>query len=148
MEPSNGCIQQSSEINNLNAKLAYDAAAQLQHQSQVDNQSDSRAWGALRLLIAHNTEAFSHTVRMASATAGQTGQTENQQTVTPIRTGAGDYLASGSIPANRATDVAAAGVATANQSIADALATAVALFNQGIAALQAVTLAATGNAAK
>lgn len=138
--------QQLTEVNSLNAKLAYDSAAQLQHQSLVDNQENARRWSAFGYLVAGNIEAFSHATRFNAVVSSQTGATENQQAVTPVRTGAGDYLAAGAVPANRATDVAAAGVATANQAIADALAVAVGLFTQGIAALQAVAVTAAGGA--
>lgn len=138
--------KQFSEVNGLNSKLQYDSAAQLQNQSLIDNQGNARIWNAFNFMVAQNNEAFNTATKFNSITSDQTGQTENQQSVTPIRTGAGDYLAAGAVPANRATDVAAAGVATANQAIADALATAVALFNQGIAALQAVLVTAAGGA--
>ena len=92
---SAGSSQQFTEINALNAKLAYDSAAQLQHQSLADNQEDARAWAALKLRIAHNNEAFDHAIRMGSVIAGQAGYTEGQQTVSPVRTGTGDAIVGG-----------------------------------------------------
>lgn len=145
--------QQACEINALNFKALYDDT-----QSDVSNNRKSLmrhqdAWETLRLRNANFHASIDHAILAGVVTANQTGQTENEQAVTPIRTGIGDTMAAASYPANRAVDtsdatvsVAAAGVATANQAIADALATAVALFNQGIAALQSVLVTATGGA--
>lgn len=126
-------------------------ASQGVSQALADEQiTNARAWEALKLRIAQNRESFDHFVQMtsaaATATAEQTGQTENEQAVTPIRTAAGDSLAAAAYPANRAIDTAtatvadaAAGIATANQSIADAVAN---LVN----ALTAVVVTAAGGA--
>jgi hypothetical protein len=89
------CSQQASELNNLNGKLGYDSAAQLQNQSFLDNQADARAWAAHKLRIAGNTESFDHAIRMGSVIAGQSGYTENQQTVSPVRTATGDAIVGG-----------------------------------------------------
>lgn len=139
---SPGMATQAADVGLLNFKLGYD--------EQLD---DRRVWRDIQVRRAQNAASFDRAMDAITALAlaagqvsTQTGDTEAQQTVTPIRTGAGDYLAAGAVPANRATDVAAAGVATANQSIADALATAISLFNQGIAALQAVVVSAAGGA--
>lgn len=134
-EPSNGCSQQNAEINMLNSKLAYD-----------DSLANSRAWNAFNLSIAQDAQTLKQLAVLNVINSSQTGDTANQQTTSPIRTGVGDYVAAGAVPANRATDVAAAGVATANQGIADALATAVSFFNQGLAALSSVLTTAAGGA--
>lgn len=150
---SPGVSQQAAEVNALNFKALYDDT---QSDVSINRKSLMRhqdAWETLRLRNSQFSASFDHALLAAVAIANQTGSTENQQAVTPIRTGIGDTMAASSYPANRAIDtsdasvsVAAAGVATANQAIADALATAVALFNQGIAALQAVVVAASGGA--
>lgn len=146
-ECSAGVSQQAAEVNVQNLKMILDSYLAVVQQANEDNQSDARAWAAFKLRVANNAATVDHALNVSMAIANQTGGTENQQSVTPVRTGTGDYLAAGAVPANRATDVAAAGVATANQAVADALATAVALFNQGIAALQAIVVASAGSAA-
>ena len=122
-ECSNATSQQCTEINSLNAKLAYDSAAQLQHQSLADNQEDSRAWAALKLRIAANNEAFDHAIRMGSVLAGQAGVTENQQTVSPVRTGTGDAIVGG---VGVSAEQVAANVANLATSMVPVIATAVA----------------------
>jgi len=77
----------------LNSKLSLD--------EQYDNRREllarERAWEDLKLRKAQNAATFDHFVDMttagATAASQQTGQTENQQTVSPIRTGAGDAIA-------------------------------------------------------
>ncbi len=145
-EVSAGCGQQASEQNVLNFKLLYDDTASdisINRKSLMRHQD---AWETLRLRNSQFAASFDHALLASVAIANQTGSTEDQQSVTPIRTGAGDYLAAGAVPANRATDVAAAGVATANEAVATALATAISFFNQGLAALSAVLTTAAGGA--
>lgn len=105
------------------------------------------AWESLRFRIAQDAQSFSHAVNMGTVLAGQTGATEQQAQVTPIRTGTGDTVAAASYPANRAVDTAnatvaaaAAGIATANEAVS----AAVANFLNSITALLA---AATGKGA-
>lgn len=146
---SPGVAIQAADINLANMKLGLD--------EQYD---DRRVFRDIAQRRAQNAATFDKAIDAITALAiaagqisTQTGDTEAQQTVTPIRTGIGDTMAAASYPANRTIDtatagtaVAAEGVATANQAIADALATAIALFNQGIAALQAVAITAAGGA--
>lgn len=145
--------QQACEVNALNFKALYDDT-----QSDVSNNRKSLmrhqdAWETLRLRNANFAASIDHALLSAVVASNQTGSTEDQQSVTPIRTGIGDTMASASYPANRAVDtsdatisVAAAGVATANQAIADALAQFISLMNQGVAALQSVLVTAAGGA--
>jgi hypothetical protein len=150
---SPGVCVQASEVNALNFKALFDDT---QSDVSINRKSLMRhqdAWETLRLRNSQFAASFDHALLAAVAIANQTGSTESQQTVTPIRTGIGDTMAAASYPANRTIDtatagtaVAAEGVATANQAIADALAQAIALFNQGIAALQAVVVTAAGGA--
>lgn len=143
-----GVSQQMADINVLNAKLAYDSAAQLQHQSLADNQEDSRGWAALKLRIAANAATVDHflniTAAQATATAMQTGQTEDQQTVSPVRTGTGDAIVGG---VGVAAEQVAANVADLATSlvpvIASALATAI---SQTLAAVLPVVVTASGGA--
>lgn len=90
---SPGVSQQTAEVNALNSKLGLD--------EQFDNRrevlANDRAWEDLKLRKAQNAATFDHfsnmTAATATATALQTGQTENEQTVSPIRTGTGDAIA-------------------------------------------------------
>lgn len=131
-ECSQGSSQQCAEINNLNGKLQYDESAQVQNQSLLDNQEDARAWSALKLRIAHNNEAFDHAIRMGSVLAGQAGVTENQQTVSPVRTGTGDAIVGG---VGVSAEQVAANVA--------ALSDVVVKFSEIVSALNAMVLAQT-----
>lgn len=150
---SPGVSTQAADVNVLNLKmLAEDTISDI----SINRKSLMRhqdAWETQRLRQAQFHASFDHALLAAVAIANQTGATENQQDVTPIRTGTGDALASAAYPANRTIDtatagtaVAAEGVATANQALADQLATAVALMTQGLAALQAVVVTAAGGA--
>lgn len=152
-EVSAGCGQQASEQNVLNFKLLYDDTASdisINRKSLMRHQD---AWETQRLRQAQFHASFDHALLAAVAIANQTGSTENQQSVTPIRTGVGDTLAAASYTPNRAVDtsdasvsVAAAGVATANEAVATALAQFISLMNQGVAALQSVLVTAAGGA--
>jgi hypothetical protein len=152
-EVSAGCGQQASEQNVLNFKLLYDDTASdisINRKSLLRHQD---AWETLRLRNSQFAASFDHALLAAVAIANQTGSTEDQQTVTPIRTGVGDALAAAAYTPNRAVDtsdasvsVAAAGVATANEAIATGLAQFVSLMTQGIAALQSVLVTAAGGA--
>ena len=101
-----------------NMKLLFDSVMQNMQLGARASQSHSDAWETFRLTMAHNREAYYHAINMGSVLAGQAGVTEQQQTVSPIRTASGDNLAAGAVPSNRATDVAAAAVATANAEVA------------------------------
>lgn len=139
MEPSNGVSQQCAEVNALNSKLGYD--------EQLDNRREvlgnDRAWEDLKLRKAQNASTFDHFINMttagSTATAQQTGQTENEQTTSPIRTGVGDNLAAGALPANRAIDSSTAlGQAAITANVANALA----LYLAAQAALMTGTVSA------
>jgi hypothetical protein len=149
MPDCTGGVQvQAAEINALNFKALYDDT---QSDVSFNRKSIFRhqdAWETLRLRNAQFAASFDHALLASIAASNQTGQTENQQTVSPIRTATGDTLSAAAYPANRTVDtataaeaVAAAGVATANQAVADALAQFIALMNQGAAALQAALVA-------
>jgi hypothetical protein len=147
-EPSNGTSQQAAEVNSLNAKLQYDGAAQLQHQSLADNQEDARAWAQLKLRVATNAATVDHFVNMtsaqATATAMQTGQTEDQQIVSPVRTGTADAIVGG---VGVSAEQVAANVANLATSlvpvIASALATAI---SEALTAILPVVVTASGGA--
>lgn len=136
-----------------NMKLLFDDTMSFLSTARQENFSDHRAWEALKLRQANQAASFDHLVNMTAAAAGQTGDTEDQASVTPIRTAAGDtevQQPAGSVyppirnvdqsgaTATGAVQTAQAGVATANQSVADAVAN---LMN----ALTAVVTAASGS---
>lgn len=129
---SAGVSQQTAEVNALNSKLGLD--------EQFDNRREvlasSRAWEDLKLRKAQNAATFDHFMNMnsaqATATAEQTGQTEDQQTVSPIRTGAGDAIAA--VPG-----VAAGMVSMSGGDLAQ-------LVAQTVAAIIPIVLNASGGA--
>jgi hypothetical protein len=86
------------------------------------NDSDfDKAMNNFTLTMQQDSHTLRYLATINNLTADQTGQTSNQQTTSPIRTGVGDNLAAGSLPANRSIDVAAATVATANAAVASAV---------------------------
>lgn len=107
MEPSNGFSQQTTEVNNLNSKLAYDFSAQLQAQALIDNQAHARELRSFDLTVAQDAHTVRHLADVAALTSGQTGETENQQAVDPVRTGTGDALVA---PAAVAADAVSASI--------------------------------------
>lgn len=130
---SPGVSQQTAEVNALNSKLGLD--------EQFDNRREVlgnvRAWEELKLRKAQNAATFDHFVNMsaaqATATAEQTGQTADQQTVSPIRTAAGDAIAAvpgvaaGQVSANIA-DLATSLVPTVASAVTQAIMTALSPF--------------------
>jgi hypothetical protein len=145
-EMTAGVSCQASEINALNFKLLYDDTSSDISINRKSLMRHEDAWETLRLRNSQFSSSFDHALLAAVAIANQSGATANQSAVDPIRTGLGDTMAAAAYPPNRATDVAAAGVATANEAVATALAQFVSLMNQGIAALQAVLVTAAGGA--
>ena len=146
---SSGASQQFTETVALNSKLQYDEAAQLQHQSFADNQEDSRAWSQLKLRIAQNAATVDHFTNMTAAqtvaVASQTGDTANQQTVSPVRTGTGDAIV-GTVGVS--ADAVSASIANLATSLVPVIATAVATATaQTITAILPSVLAAAGAAA-
>lgn len=110
---SEGSSQQFTEVNALNSKLMLD--------EQLDNRREllarSRAWESLQFRVANDAATISHAINAGIVLSGQVGTTSAQQTVSPVRTGSGDNLAAGSVPANRIVDetgaVAAGGIDSA-----------------------------------
>lgn len=94
-----------------NMKMMFDMYLALNHQSAVDNQINARR-------RASNDSSFDHLVSMAVGaalvTATQTGDTENDQTVSPVRTGTGDAIVG-------SEGISADTVATANATVAASL---------------------------
>jgi hypothetical protein len=134
--------QQMSEINGLNSKLAYDSAAQLQNQSFLDNQGSARAWEELKLAQARDMHIVTHMSQLNALISAQTGDTSDQQTTSPVRTGTGDAIV-GSVGVSADTIAASqANLLTAmTPVIASAIATAT---SQTLAAILPLLIAAVG----
>ena len=141
---SAGTSQQAAEVNSLNSKLAYDFSAQLQGQALVDNQNFARQAAALIQRAAEDATTLKHLATIGVISAGQTGITENQAAVGPVRTATGDAIVGG---VGVSAEQVAANVADLATSlvpvIASALATAIA---QTVAALVPVVVTASGGA--
>lgn len=141
MDCSPGVSQQTAEVNSLNSKLAYDFSAQLQNQSLVDSQAHARTLRQLEVRIAQNAATVDHLANVfalqSTATSEQTGQTEDQQTVDPVRTGTGDALI--------APDAVAADAVSA--SIGNLATLSAAIVAQTLAAVLPILIASLGNGA-
>lgn len=140
---SPGVSQQAAEVNALNFKALYDDT---QSDVSINRKSLMRhqdAWETLRLRNAQFAASFDHALLAGVAIGSQTGNTADQQTISPIRTGLGDTMAGAVYPPNRTIDSATAGEAVANDV---ALGTALTLLQQAVAALQAVVITAAGGA--
>lgn len=140
--------QQSSEMNLLNSKHAYDITFSRDNQSILDNQADARAWQELKLTGARDAQTLKYLATVAeiqaNATAEQTGQTENEQTVTPVRTATGDAIVGG---IGVSAEQVAANVANLATSLIPVIATALAAaLGQTVAALVPVVVNAAGGA--
>jgi hypothetical protein len=145
---SPGMGQQAADIGLLNFKHGFDLALSRDHQSILDNQEDARAWAQLKLRAAQNGATFDHFVNMtssaATAAAMQTGQTENDQTVSPVRTGTGDAIVGG---VGVSAEQVAANVADLATSLVPVLASALATaISQTLAAVLPVVVTASGGA--
>jgi hypothetical protein len=160
MDPVNcspGVSQQASEVNALNFKLLYDDTSSdisINRKSLFRHQD---AWETLRLRNSQFAASFDHALLAAVAIANQTGSTDNQAAITPIRTGIGDTMAAASYPANRTIDtatagtaVAAEGQATASQALTDLMTQFISAMNAAAAnfaqAATAILATATGGA--
>lgn len=152
---SPGVSQQAADINALNFKLLYDDTSSdisLNRKSLFRHQD---AWETLRLRNAQFSASFDHALLASVAISNQTGQAEDQQAVTPIRTATGDNIAAGSTPANRVVDetgaVAAGAInsATAADAFGNVTAQLADLTTQvaALAALVAQIVTNAGNAA-
>jgi hypothetical protein len=108
-----------------NIKLLFDEELD----SRRETLARARAWEAIALSQAQNdlrrqqnAATIDHLAQIGLLQIGQTGATENQQTVSPVSRGEGDSAVAQSYPPNRAIDVA-------NPAIADALASVVNALN-------------------
>ena len=129
---------------NLNEKLLYDGNAQLQLQALIDNQEDSRAWNALKLSKAQNAATVDQLAQIGLLQLGQTGATESQQTVSPVRTATGDAIVGG---VGVSAEAIAASVANLASSLIPVIAGAVATATtQTLASILPTLITAIGGA--
>ena len=140
---SPGTSQQSAEVNALNSKLAYDFAAQLQGQALVDNQNFARQTAALMQRSAEDAQTIKQLAIAGVVSAGQTGITENQQSVTPVRTATGDAIVGG---VGVSAEQIAANVALGGGVILTSVTTALVNASNALAAILPVLVTASGGA--
>ena len=116
-----------------NMKLLFDSTMTLMNQAALDNQADARR-------RMSNSSTVDHLVNVAGAMAllssTQTGESENQQTVSPVRTATGDSIVG-------AQGIAADAVGTANASVAANIAQLMSAIVPIIAGTSAAALSAT-----
>jgi hypothetical protein len=119
-----------------NIKYLFDRMMMLDNQAALDNQANARAYAALNLRRAENAATIDHLGSLNAVISAQTGDTSDQQTTSPIRTGLGDTMAGAVYPANRATDQASAGIAAAiAESVQTNVTTQVAALTEQVLAL-------------
>lgn len=144
MDMSPGQSQQNTEVNGLNLKLGYDFAAQLQGQALIDNQINARARASADVRASEDAQTlkFLSTVGLMQLT--QTGATENQASVDPVRSGTGDALV-GSVGVS--ADTVAAAQANLLTAMTPVIATAVATATaEAVAAILPALVTAVGGA--
>lgn len=143
-EASNASSQQATEINALNGKLSYDFAAQLQGQALIDNQVNARARADLAVRAAEDAQTLKFLTTVGLMQITQTGATENQAAVDPVRSGTGDALV-GSVGVSADTVAAAQAnlLSTMTPIIASAVAAAT---SEALAAFLPVLVTAIGGA--
>ena len=113
-------------------------------QQTLDAQAHARTMNLISARQANNAATVDNLSAINTITSDQTGQTENQQTVSPIRTGTGDTIAAspaGTLNAEDASKIAGAvaGAATASNNVT---AQAAALI-EGIAKMYGLTVTVT-----
>jgi hypothetical protein len=119
-----------------NIKYLFDRMMMLDNQAALDNQANARAYAALNLRRSENAATIDHLGSLNAVISAQSGDTSDQQTDSPIRTGVGDAMASASYPANRSVDQAAAGIAAAvAESVQTNVTTQVSALSEQILAL-------------
>jgi hypothetical protein len=146
--------RQASEVNGLNFKLLYDDTSSdisINRKSLMRHQD---AWETLRLRNSQFAASFDHALLAAVAIANQTGSTESQAAVTPIKQGAGDAQnqqpAGAVYPPIRNVDqsgaAATAGIMTAQEQVAANIAALSDVVTKFADAMAAVLLTAAGGA--
>ena len=161
--PGVGEAMSNSQV--FNQKILQDSAMSRENQAALDNQenarevlANSRAWEAVKLDQAHitsrraqNAATFDKAMDVITAIAIATGQTENEQTVSPAGTAASETT-KGAVAAAGAGEAVSAEQVTANVAdlatalvpvLATALATA---LSQSLTAILPTLVTAAGGA--
>ena len=119
-----------------NMKLLYDTTMALLMQSVADNQANARSYAALNLRRAENAATIDHLGSLNAVISAQAGDTSDQQTTDPIRTGAADALAAAAYTPNRTVDTASAGISAADlESVQTNVTTQISALTEQITAL-------------
>jgi hypothetical protein len=137
-----------------NMKLLFDDTMAALSRARTVAQSHDNAWETLRFTTASDAQVVKHLAQLNFVAAGQTGATENQQSVTPIRTGAADAQnqqpAGAVYPPIRNVDqsgsTATAGIQAAQEQIAANVAALSDVVTKLADALSAVIVTAAGGA--
>lgn len=94
-EQCNASSQQASEINSQNFKAILDSYVARFLNSTDDNQANSRMWNAFNHSVAQDAQKVKHLAELGLLQLGQTGATENQQTVSPAGTATSEAIKGG-----------------------------------------------------
>ena len=87
--------QQAAEVNMQNAKTNCDAFGEITRQAVIDNQVHARALQNLQVESLKDAQIIKHLAQVGLLQLGQTGATENQQTVSPASTATSEAIKAG-----------------------------------------------------
>jgi tryptophan synthase alpha subunit len=125
-------------------KIICDDAAADARRRQSNNASHDNAWETLRFRIANEAQTVSHLAALNVVTTAQTGDTENEATVSPVRTATGDAIVGGvGVSAEQVAANVANLATTLTPIITSAIATAI---NQTLEAVLPALVTAVGGA--
>lgn len=132
-------------VEGLNLKLLFDSFFLAGLTASLDNQRHARTLADIDVRRAQNAASFDHYVNMNAATAGQVGETEAQQTVSPAGTATSEAIKGG---VGVSAEQVAANVANLGTTVNAAIAAVEAALAQLAQAVTAVIVTATGSASK
>lgn len=115
-----------------NMKLLFDDTMSFLTRNRGNNSTVDNAWNAFNLQVAHDAQVVKHLAQLNVVTSAQTGQTENQQTVSPAGTAE--------------SEAAKGGVAVSAEQVAANIAALSDVVTKLSDAMSAVLEAAAGNA--
>jgi hypothetical protein len=128
----------------LNMKIICDDAASDARRRQSNNGSHDNAWESFRFRVANEAQTVSHLAALNVVTTAQTGDTDNQQSVNPVRTATGDAIVGG---VGVSAEQVAANVANLATSLIPVITSALAAaISQTLAALVPVVVNSSGGA--
>lgn len=88
LDPSSGEVM-------LNMKqIIEDNSADARRRTGINTSHDVK-WDAFQFQVAQDSQTVKHLATLGLVQAGQTGMTENQQSVDPVRTSTGDAIVGG-----------------------------------------------------